>query len=59
MARGVLGGELFLQVPGFGQMLCVFGQKVLCLDASEKEQWRAPPSQKPTQYLVEVAITLQ
>lgn len=40
--------KFFLQAPDFGQMLCIFGQNVLYLDASEKEQWRAPPSQKST-----------
>lgn len=65
MVRGVLGGQFFLQAPGFGQMLYVFGQKGLYLDAREKEQWRAPPSQKSTQRLVErvcaeeAAIALQ
>lgn len=54
MARGVLGGQFFLQAPDFGQMLyCVFVQKVMYVDASEKGQWKAPPSQKSTQCLVE------
>lgn len=53
MARGVLGGQFFLQSPVFGQMLYVFGQKGLYLDACEKEQRRAPASQKSTQCLVE------
>lgn len=48
VARGVLAGQIFLQAPVFGQMLCVFGQKGLYLDACEKEQWRAPPSEKST-----------
>lgn len=53
VARGVIGGQFFLQAPGFGHMLCEFGQQVMYLDASEKEQWRAPPSQKSTQCLLE------